>query len=226
MDKKALKRKFDVVAGDYDRTREKIIPNLNLMYDTLVELVRVEIPDPKILDLGAGTGLLAGKLAERFSRGHFTLVDLSTEMLNMARKRFKDLSNFSYINEDYSDADLGNGYDMVVSALSIHHLSDDKKQFLYSKIYEVLNRNGIFINADLVLGPSKENEYIYRRNWIEKIEAENLGFDAKAKIMDIMNKHDQPASLENNLKWLNNSGFKDVDVFYKYYNFSVMYGVK
>lgn len=223
---KALKMRFDDSAKGYDSNREKIIPNLNLMYDTAVELARAEIPDPKILDLGAGTGILTRKLAERFSRGRFTLVDISDEMLNIARERFKDRNNFSFINEDYLNADLGSDYDLIVSSLSIHHLSDNNKKLLYSKIYETLNENGIFINADQVLGPSNENEYIYRRNWIEKIEAEDLSFDAKAKIMDIMNMHDKPASLENNLKWLINSGFRNVDIFYKYYNFSVIYGVK
>ncbi len=39
-------------------------------------------------------------------------------------------------------------------------------------------------------------------------------------------KLDKPASLENNLKWLERCGFVNVDVFYKYYNFCIIYGKK
>ena len=226
MTDKSITNKFDVLAKDYDKNRKNIIPNLDQLYGTVVEIARAEIPEPKILDLGAGTGLLTEKLSERFARGQFTLVDISNEMLNIARERFNERTNFSYINQDYLEADLGDNFDLVVSSLSIHHLSNKEKQYLYSKVYAILNPNGIFINADQVLGPSRENEYIYRRNWIEKIEAGDLSVESKNKIMEILNKHDKPASLENNLKWLKKCGFRNVDVFYKYYNFSVMYGVK
>ncbi|BDZ69917.1 hypothetical protein [Methanobacterium petrolearium] len=37
---------------------------------------------------------------------------------------------------------------------------------------------------------------------------------------------DNPASLEDNLKWLDEIGYQDVDVYYKYYNFVVLYGKK
>jgi tRNA (cmo5U34)-methyltransferase len=35
---------------------------------------------------------------------------------------------------------------------------------------------------------------------------------------------DKPASLADNFKWLEEIGFVDVDVYYKYYNFVVLYG--
>lgn len=226
MTNKSIKKKFDVAAKDYDKNRRSIIPNLDQLYDTVVEIARADVPEPKILDLGAGTGLLTKKLSERFTSAKFTLVDISNEMLNIARERFRDETNFIYIDEDYLEVDIDESFDLVVSSLSFHHLSDKEKQYMYSKAYKMLNSNGIFINADQVLGPTIENEYIYERNWIERIEASDLTFEAKEKIMEIMNQHDKPASLENNLKWLENSGFKNVDVFYKYYNFSVLYGIK
>jgi tRNA (cmo5U34)-methyltransferase len=37
---------------------------------------------------------------------------------------------------------------------------------------------------------------------------------------------DNPSTLENNLKLLENCGFINVDVFYKYYNFCLLYGKK
>ena len=222
---KSLKSKFDRGAKKYDGQRHQIIPNLDQMYSIMTELASCKIPGPKILDLGAGTGLLTNYMLKKYSRGHFTLLDISDEMLNIARERFKGNPNFKFINGDYLEADFVEKYDIVISSLSIHHLKDHSKRIIYSKIYESLNIGGIFLNLDQVYAPSLENEDIYQRNWFEKIELKSLSLSEKEIIFDRM-KHDRPATLENNLKWLKSCGFTNVDVFYKYYNFCILYGKK
>ncbi len=225
MSNKILKEKFDQNAGIYDRQRQWVIPCLDDLYTIMTDLARSEVPGPKILDMGAGTGLLTQYLYKKYERAEFTLIDLSDEMLNIARQRFKGKSNFSYITGDYVKYDFQDKFDIITSSLSIHHLKDQDKEFLYSKIYENLNKGGIFLNADQVLAPSPSNELEYQRNWREKIEDGSLEEPDKISILERM-KLDKPAKLKYNLKWLEKSGFKDVDVFYKYYNFCVLYGKK
>jgi len=191
----------------------------------MVDLASCDVPGPKILDLGAGTGLLSEKLLKKYSRGSFTLIDLSNEMLNIAKERFKGNSNFKYIQGDYLNTDFKDSFDIIMSSLSIHHLNDDSKKNIYFKIYQILNKGGIFLNADQVLAPSSENEYIYQRNWWEKMEKEHLKQNEKELIIDRM-KLDKPSTLKNNLRWLEDCGFINVDVFYKYYNFCVFYSKK
>ncbi len=221
---KSLKSKFDRNAKKYDGQRHQIIPNLDQMYSIMTDLASCDIPRPKILDLGAGTGLLTNYMLKKYYRGHFTLLDISDEMLNIARERFKGNPNFKFINEDYLESNFEK-YDMVISSLSIHHLKNHSKRIIYSKIYESLNKEGIFLNLDQVYAPSSENEDIYQRNWFEKIELKSLSESEKDLIFDRM-KYDKPTTLENNLKWLKNCGFTNVDVFYKYYNFCILYGKK
>ncbi len=220
-----LKTKFNKGAKSYDRQRTIVIPNLDQLYNIIADLADSNIAAPRILDLGAGTGLLTENIFNKYSRGYFTLIDISEEMLDIARKRFKDNLNFKYILGDYLKTDIGDSFDIIVSSLSIHHLEDNDKRIIYSKVYELLNDDGIFLNADQVLAPSSENEYIYQKNWWEKIETGTLNQDEKDVIIDRM-KHDKPATLENNIIWLKNSGFTNVDVFYKYYNFCVLYAKK
>jgi tRNA (cmo5U34)-methyltransferase len=220
-----LKTKFNKGAKSYDRQRTIVIPNLDQLYNIIADLADSNIAAPRILDLGAGTGLLTENIFNKYSRGYFTLIDISEEMLDIARKRFKDNLNFKYILGDYLKTDIGDSFDIIVSSLSIHHLEDNDKRIIYSKVYELLNDDGIFLNADQVLAPSSENEYIYQKNWWEKIETGNLNQDEKDVIIDRM-KHDKPATLENNIIWLKNIGFTNVDVFYKYYNFCVLYAKK
>jgi len=220
-----LKTKFDKGAKSYDRQRNYVIPNMDQIYIIMVDLASCDVPGPKILDLGAGTGLLSEKLLKKYSRGSFTLIDLSNEMLNIAKERFKGNSNFKYIQGDYLNTDFKDSFDIIMSSLSIHHLNDDSKKNIYFKIYQILNKGGIFLNADQVLAPSSENEYIYQRNWWEKMEKENLKQNEKELIIDRM-KLDKPSTLKNNLRWLEDCGFINVDVFYKYYNFCVFYSKK
>jgi len=186
-----LKTKFDKGAKSYDRQRNYVIPNMDQIYIIMVDLASCDVPGPKILDLGAGTGLLSEKLLKKYSRGSFTLIDLSNEMLNIAKERFKGNSNFKYIQGDYLNTDFKDSFDIIMSSLSIHHLNDDSKKNIYFKIYQILNKGGIFLNADQVLAPSSENEYIYQRNWWEKMEKEHLKQNEKELIIDRM-KLDKP----------------------------------
>ncbi|HEX7468401.1 MAG TPA: class I SAM-dependent methyltransferase, partial [Methanobacterium sp.] len=188
-----LKTKFNKGAKSYDRQRTIVIPNLDQLYNIITDLADSNIPVPRILDLGAGTGLLTENIFNKYPRGYFTLIDISEEMLDIARKRFKDNLNFKYILGDYLKADFGDSFDIIVSSLSIHHLEDNDKRIIYSKVYELLNDEGIFLNADQVLAPSSENEYIYQKNWLEKIETGTLNQDEKDVIIDRM-KHDKPAT--------------------------------
>jgi tRNA (cmo5U34)-methyltransferase len=225
-----LKEKFNQGASSYDQQRKHIIPCLEDLYRITTDLATVTGSQVEILDLGAGTGLLTSYLHERYPQGHFTLLDLSEEMLEVARTRMnndsleKD-SNFSFIVGDYLKHDFGGTFDIVVSSLSIHHLEHPDKEFLYRKIYQHLNPGGVFINADQVLGPHPTNEEEYQRNWMEKINVGSLSESEKNIILDRM-QLDNPASLQDNLEWLEEIGFKDVDIYYKYYNFVVLYGRK
>lgn len=218
-----LKEKFSQGAEEYDQQRKHVIPCLEDLYLITTDLATVENPQPKILDLGAGTGLLTSYLHDRYPDGYFTLLDLSSEMLSIAQARSKDAPNFRYVVADYLKHDFEDSYDLVVSSLSIHHMEHQDKKFLYHKVYEHLNPGGVFINADQVLGPHPANEEEYQRNWMDKIEAGLLSESEKKFMYDRM-KLDNPATLEDNLKWLIKSGFKDVDVYYKYYNFCILYG--
>ncbi len=221
----ALKEKFDENAEKYDKIRKLIIPCFDDLYTITRDLAVFRKENPKILDLGAGTGLLTKYLFEKYPEGEFTLIDLSEEMLKVAQSRFKTFNNFKYIVADYLEHKLNNSFDIIVSSLSIHHLEDEDKKKLYKKVYNALNSEGIFLNADQVIGPTPNIDESYQKNWINKIDENNFTGPEKDTAIERM-KFDKPATLEDNLKWLKNCGFEDVDVYYKYYNFCVFYGKK
>lgn len=225
MSNKTLKEKFDENADKYDKIRKLIIPCFDDLYNITRNLANSKEETPKILDLGAGTGLLTKYLFKKYRMAEFTLIDLSEEMLNVARNRFEGLNNFRYIVADYTEYDFKDSFDIVVSSLSIHHLEDNDKKKLYKKVYNILNNEGIFLNADQVIGSTSNIDKSYQENWIGKIEENNFSGPEKNTAIERI-KFDKPATLENNLKWLTDCGFKDVDIYYKYYNFCIFYGKK
>lgn len=220
-----LKNKFDNAAQNYDKDRKTIIPNFDVYYGTLVQLADTNNENPRILDLGAGTGLLTQLIWEKHPTAQFQLVDMAPEMLNIAKNRFSGHDNFEYINEDYLKYDFDGKFDMIVSSLSIHHLNHQDIKSLYQKAFNHLKTGGLFLNADEVIATSVNCEQMYQNNWMSVIDQANLEEDDKKVILERM-KFDNPATLEDNLKWLQEAGFKNVDVFYKYYNFVVLYGQK
>lgn len=220
-----LRKKFDDAAIAYDKDRKAIIPHFDVYYGTLVQLADSKIYNPRILDLGAGTGLLTQLLWEKHPDAQFQLVDMAPEMLNIAKNRFSGQENFEYINKDYIKYDFDGLFDMIVSSLSIHHLNHSDIKSLYQKAYDHLKPDGIFLNADEVIGPGYYSEEMYQKNWLEVIDQAGLEEEDKKVILERM-KFDNPATLEDNIKWLHEAGFKDVDVYYKYYNFVVLYGRK
>lgn len=225
MNKSALKEKFDENAKKYDKIRRLIIPCFDDLYGITTDLANSKKQNPRILDLGAGTGLLTKYLFEKYPEAEFTLIDLSEEMLKIAKSRFKGYGNFKYVVADYSEYDFNDFFDIIVSSLSIHHLEDVDKQKLYKKIYNALGEDGIFLNADQVIGSTSNIDQNYYNNWMKKIEENNFTGPEKDTAIERM-KFDKPATFQNNLKWLKNTGFKDVDIYYKYYNFCIFYGIK
>lgn len=222
-----IKTLFDQAAQNYDQTRRRYIPCFDQFYGTVLEL----IPYPsdaeiRVLDLGAGTGLLTALLAGALPKAQFTLVDISAEMLARAHARFAaQPARFTYQVLDYVTEPLAGDYDVVVSALSLHHTEWGALQQLFHRIYTVLRPGGLLINADQVLGATPTNEAFYEANWQRRIRELGCTEEEVAQAVARM-KADRTAPLVYQLTWLAAAGFTNVECWYKDYRFAVYSGLK
>ncbi|MBP7402795.1 MAG: class I SAM-dependent methyltransferase [Clostridia bacterium] len=220
-----VRRRFDEVSRQYDEQRRKFIPCFDDFYALAATAADTPLPSPAVLDVGAGTGLLTAFLTERFPTGTYTLVDLSGQMLDRARERFAGRDGMQYIVADYLEHDFGRTYDLVVSALSIHHLDDDAKRRLYRKCFGLLNPGGVFVNADQVKGDTPYLESLHKRVWYDGIERSGLTpEEIRAGRERIA--LDREAGLGEQLLWLREAGFRDVGCLYRYLHFAVFMGRK
>ena len=222
-----IQQAFNTAAADYDQLRQILIPCFDDFYRTAVEVIPFNRTTPlKGLDLGAGTGLYSGMVQAVFPNAEFTLLDLATEMLEKAKTRFSQLGKSPKILiGDYIETDFEGSYDLVISGLSIHHLSDPDKERLYQQIYNALKPGGIFVNAEQVLGKTPELEKCYRQHWLDSVRALGIS-DEELKAAKKRMEYDRMATLEAQLGWLEAAGFQDVDCWYKNFSFAVFGGYR
>ncbi|MEW9670076.1 class I SAM-dependent methyltransferase [Ammoniphilus sp. 3BR4] len=216
---------FDQIAGDYDKQRRKLIPCFDDFYQIPVSIAETNSDSPNILDIGAGTGLFSAKMLEKHPRANVTLIDISEKMLEVAKSRFHNKSNVKYIVDDYIKHEFKDTFDIVISSLSIHHLTDTEKKDLYAKVFSILTPHGIFLNADQVLGSTPFIESLYKLDWQKKVESSGLSKDEILSAYE-RTKLDKMSTLGDQLNWLQSVGFSDVDCIYKYFNFVVLFGRK
>jgi tRNA (cmo5U34)-methyltransferase len=220
-----VKELFDKVANDYDRQRRKLIPCFDDFYGVALSLVETPRTSPDILDLGAGTGLFSSMVLQKYPNARMTLVDISEKMLEKARERFHRSGRIRYVVGDYANLEFSQSYDAVISSLSIHHLTHEAKKQLFANVYRILNDEGIFVNADQVKGNSPEIDHYFRRRWLDYIHAGGL---TKAEIEASVERRklDINATLADQIRWMEEAGFREVDCMYKYMDFAVFFGRK
>lgn len=221
----SIKEQFDNISAMYDKQRHQLLPCFDDFYNLPVAVLDFKGETPKILDIGSGTGLFAAMVLKKYPKAKFTLIDLSEKMLNIAQKRFQDNPNVQFIVADYTKHPFQEKFDIIISALSIHHLSHLEKEKLYVKCYNMLDDNGVFINADQVLSPSPEIENMFIALWRNSVEQSGLDKEEIQKGYERVS-FDRPSTLADQLQWLRNAGFKNVDSLYKYYHFCVLYAKK
>lgn len=217
-------RAFDRHAAEYDALRRRLIPPFDAFYGTAVAALDL-LPGPPatVLDLGAGTGLLARKVAEAHPGARLTLLDGSAPMLERARAALGDRA--TYVVGDL-DAPLPAGpWSAVVSALAIHHLDHGAKRALFARVHGALVPGGMFVNAEQVEAPTPALQRVYVEWHRTRALAAGAGEDDWATAVERM-RHDRCATVEDQLAWLRDAGFPDVDCLFKDHRFAVLVAVR
>ncbi|MCH5297729.1 MAG: class I SAM-dependent methyltransferase [Ruminococcus sp.] len=221
-----IKEQFNLIAEEYDKNRKKFIPCFEDYYINTTQFIVSNITKPRrILDLGAGTGLLSYFWYQHYPESEYVLVDIADDMLNIARKRFAGIDKVTYQVLDYLDGLPNGDFDAVVSALSIHHLENNEKTRLFTQIYDKLPTGGLFINYDQFCANQKEMNDWFNSYWENQLIKSGLT-DNDISLWQERRKLDKECSVEDEIEMISKCNFKIVKCVYSYQKFSVIVAIK
>jgi tRNA (cmo5U34)-methyltransferase len=171
--------------------------------DTYLELMSAEIPAfsefqeqtaaategadvGAMLELGIGTGETARRVRAVHPDARLTAIDSSAEMLERARSEFPggDL-RLARLEDALPDGP----FDLVYSALAIHHLDGAGKRDLFRRVAAVLRSGGVFVLADVVVPDDPDDQQT-----------------------PIDGEYDLPDRLDDQVEWLREVGFEPTAV--------------
>jgi len=185
------------------------IPHRHVAEEMLLEALpqRVE----RFLDLGTGDGRLLALVRARHPKAEAIGLDSSAPMLDRAKERFDGDSLVGLRRHDLRDRLTNAGMaDVVVSGLAIHHLDDERKRELFGEVHALLAPGGVFANLDLVRAASERLHERFRRE-IGRTEDDPT---------------DRLAGLAEQMSWLKEVGFAEVDCHFKWLELALIVAVK
>ena len=138
----------------------------------------------RILELGTGTGETAGLLLQRHRGARLVGIDESPAMLAAARELLP-AARVELIAARLQDPLPTGEFDLVASALAVHHLDPGEKADLFRRVRSVLTPGGRFTLADLVV-PS----------------------DPADAVIEGTPGYDKPSTVADQLAWMTTAGFE------------------
>jgi tRNA (cmo5U34)-methyltransferase len=220
---------FSAHARDYTALRRRLVPVYDEFYGAVVDVLGLVGGDGirRVLDLGAGTGLLSAEIVAAFPGASVELLDASEPMLAEARQRLGAAVGAVHVADmaRVGGIRFSGHYDAVVSALAIHHLEHADKRALMARVFDVLRPGGVFVNAEQVSAPAPGLTEIYESRWADECRALGATERELADARERM-RHDRCIDVEPQLDWLREAGFQPVDCVYKHWRFAVMAGFK
>lgn len=188
------------------------------------------VPGTNLFDLGCSTGTTLINFDKVIPKDvHFIGIDNSEEMLAQCKSNFE--KNNVTRSFDLRIADLNKGLSIenasvVVICLTLQFVRPLYRETLLKSIYEQMNPNGCLILIEKVLG----EDSLFNRNFIKYY------YDFKRRNhyddMEIAQKREAleniliPYKLSENIELLEKTGFRNVETFFKWYNFCGMVAIK
>ncbi|GCF10361.1 class I SAM-dependent methyltransferase [Dictyobacter arantiisoli] len=182
------------------------------------------------VELGCGQGWLTETLLQHFPHARAIALDGSNLMLQQSQERlsaFKDRVEFHLFKLEESEW-LSQLQDIryIISCLVIHHLDGAGKKNLFHALFDKLQPHGGLIIADLVAPTSEPGRRQMANAWDREVRRRSLeltgNLQAYEKFLSeewnyynyLDDPIDMPSKIFEQLQWLQEAGFKDIDVFW------------
>lgn len=205
------------------------VPDRAMQLETICALIPALAEPFHVVELCCGEGLLASALLEHFPVSRLHGYDGSDLMLEKARMRLQPFGERFTLHAFDLAAPGWRSFpwpvQAIVSSLAIHHLDGDQKRSLYHDLYRLLNPGGALIIADLIQPAHALGVQVAGRAWDAAVQQEARARDGHLAAFEVFQRDqwnfyhypepmDKPSSLAEHLRWLEEAGFVDLDVYW------------
>lgn len=217
------------------------VPERERQVEILCSLLPLQAPGSLALEICCGEGLLAEAILEHYTGCRLTGLDGSEKMLEQAGRRLarfgERFRGEKFQLEDRSWRLAEQRLQAVVSSLAIHHLDRAGKQQLYQDLFQMLAPGGALVIADLVLPAGKTGINWAARAWDEEVRRRCSQIDGHERRFQTFQElewntfrfpdpMDRPSPIFDQLTWLSQAGFSQVDIYWLHAGHAVYGGVK
>jgi len=216
---------------NFDEHIDASIPHYSTLNNNIVALSDYFVETgTNVYDIGCSTGKLLRRLKEQRDSKESIASGTSTKYIGLEinenfSKDFEQEKNFQLIEEDLLNYDNFDNASLITSVFTLQFISQKDRKKILQKIYDGLNDGGAFIFSEKIISSSAKIEniqtflyYSFKRN---NFSAEEI-LDKEVNLRSIM----KPVTLEQNLQMLKEVGFKDIDIFWRNFNFVGIVAVK
>lgn len=121
-------------------------------------LKHVSLNNPKILELGSGSGANSLAIAKILKAKDITLVDYNSHALEISKRLFKESNvdfNVTYLNSNILDVHLNEKFDIIHSEGLIEHFYGEERVAVFKKHASFCKKGGFII----IFVPYKSFQY-------------------------------------------------------------------
>ncbi|MGK7394395.1 MAG: class I SAM-dependent methyltransferase [Candidatus Cyclobacteriaceae bacterium M3_2C_046] len=225
-----------IALGDF------IVPSRNEQSRIMIKLLETVQNLNLVADLSCGAGHWSEAVLNQYPKTKVYGFDQSREMLQQAGKRLNHhQSRFKTINFDLLSDSWDQNLeptDAFITSLAVHHLDHAEKPRLFHKLYQKLKPGGILVMADIVAPSHPIGYQIAGDQWNEYVSNKAKKYN-KPDIYQVFTQQkwnyflypqddplDQPSALPDQLNWLYEAGFNQVDVYWMFAGHALMAGWK
>ncbi len=213
---------FGGVAKRYDQVRSALIPDYDQIYGHAVVHLSDHLDEGgHVFEIGTGTGAFASELVNAAPKCTFLLSDISHDMLNEARKKFDGDNRFDFLHADITGVELPGPFDAVKSSFVIHHFSHEDKADVFATVAKALKPGGLFVNIDQFTTGNDDHDAQLRADWESDVRKVGVNEADLTAAIDRMDEFDRNATVDDQISWMLEGGFKSAELTYKNYFWGV-----
>jgi cyclopropane fatty-acyl-phospholipid synthase-like methyltransferase len=170
---------FHFDPSTYDELMRSEVPGYMRLQAAVAEAASA-VRATRVLELGTGTGATLRRVVPHSPNASYIGIDESDSMLSYAREAVPGADlRVALLQDPLPEGE----FDLVFSALAVHHLDGDEKADLFRRVAAQLAPGGRFVLGDLIVPD-----------------------DPADIVTEIEDDYDKPSSATDQLRWLADAG--------------------